>query len=181
MKISCQRVFPRRARNFVGRAAAVEAEGVTETGEFSISDEEIQQRGLVFRTDHEGVNLDTLNNLFQKVGFPKREKAKLRAALQHTPFLFWIAEEDTLNVVAFARATGDAVFNAIIWDVVVDPRYQGLGLGKAVMERLMASLVQNGICNIALYAEPSVINFYKPLGFIPDPDGIRGMAFRKRR
>ncbi|ONI29167.1 hypothetical protein PRUPE_1G184800 [Prunus persica] len=57
--------------------------------------------------------------------------------------------------VAFTRATGDNVFNAIIWDVVVNPSFQqlglglGLGLGKAVMEKLVEELVAKGICNIA--------------------------------
>lgn len=78
---------------------------------------------------------------------------------------------------AFARATGDGVFNAIIWDVVVDPSFQGIGLGKAVMERLVEELLEKGICNISLYSEPRVLGFYRPLGFVADPDGIRGMVY----
>lgn len=86
----------------------------------------------------------------------------------------------TKRPVAFARATGDGVFNAIIWDVVVDPSFQGLGLGKAVMERLVEELVAKGICNIALYSEPRVLGFYRPLGFVADPDGIRGMVYSRK-
>lgn len=82
---------------------------------------------------------------------------------------------------AFARATGDGVFNAIIWDVVVDPSFQGLGLGKAVIERMIEDLQRKGISNIALYSEPRVLGFYRPLGFVADPDGIRGMVYSRKK
>lgn len=72
------------------------------------------------------------------------------------------------------------MFNAVVWDVVVDPSYQGIGLGKAVMERVIAELKEKGIMNIALYAEPRVISFYRPLGFTPDPDGITGMVYSRK-
>eukprot|EP00270_Netrium_digitus_P005556 TRINITY_DN17406_c0_g1_i2.p1 TRINITY_DN17406_c0_g1~~TRINITY_DN17406_c0_g1_i2.p1 ORF type:complete len:274 (-),score=48.26 TRINITY_DN17406_c0_g1_i2:349-1170(-) len=158
-----------------------EAVGVTESGNFSASNDQLARRGLEVHRDGRTVNLDQLNALFAKVGFPRREKAKLLVALEHTMEIVWVKETASNQVVAFARATGDAVFNAIIWDVVVDPRYQGSGLGKAVMERIMAALLRRGVRNIALYAEPNVVNFYKPLGFAVDPDGVRGMALNSRK
>ncbi|KAE9451103.1 hypothetical protein C3L33_17002, partial [Rhododendron williamsianum] len=56
------------------------------------------------------------------------------------------------------------------------PSFQGIGLGKAVMERVVGELLGKGIRNIALYSEPRVLGFYRPLGFVADPDGIRGMV-----
>lgn len=49
------------------------------------------------------------------------------------------------------------------------------------MERLLEELLQKGISNIALYSEPRVLGFYKPLGFTADPDGIRGMVYSRRQ
>lgn len=43
-----------------------------------------------------------------------------------------------------------------IWDVAVNPAWQRLGLGRALMERLTAKLVEDGIPTITLYAEPQV-------------------------
>eukprot|EP00850_Spirogloea_muscicola_P008017 SM000042S15284 [mRNA] locus=s42:174238:177192:+ [translate_table: standard] len=161
---------------------AAEAAGVTESGRFTESDAELAARGLALRAGPDGLDLDALNALFAKVGFPRREKARLRLALSHTTALLWLADDAVGGrLVAFARATGDGVFNAIIWDVVVDPAYQGSGLGKAIMERLMACLLRKGILNIALYAEPTVLGFYRPLGFLSDPDGIAAMAYSRRK
>ncbi|KAF2286911.1 hypothetical protein GH714_035279 [Hevea brasiliensis] len=70
--------------------------------------------------------------------------------MESTNSLLGLEHKKTQKPVAFARATGDNVFNAIIWDMVVDPSYQGIGLGKAVMERLVQELLEKGIVNIAL-------------------------------
>lgn len=152
---------------------------ITETGKFSISDSQLSSRGFELHFSSDNLDLDELNSLFVKVGFPRRQKDRLERALQNTPSLLWVEEKRSSKVVAFARATGDDVFNAIIWDVVVDPALQGNGLGKAVMERLLASLLDKGITNIALYAEPHVLGFYRPLGFTADPDGIKAMVYSK--
>lgn len=50
----------------------------------------------------------------------------------------------------------DGVFTATIWDVAVSPAWQRSGLGRAMMERLTRGLVEDGIPNITLYAEPQV-------------------------
>ncbi|KAK4410393.1 Serotonin N-acetyltransferase 2, chloroplastic [Sesamum angolense] len=154
---------------------------VSATASFSVSDESLSSRGFTFHRTIDNLNLDHLNSVFAAVGFPRRDPDKIRVALQHTDALLWIEYEKTKRPVAFARATGDGVFNAIIWDVVVDPTFQGIGLGKAVMERLVTDLLEKGINNIALYSEPRVLGFYRPLGFVADPDGIRGMVYSRKQ
>lgn len=52
-----------------------------------------------------------------------------------------------------ARATSDHAFNATIWDVLVDPEYQGQGLGKALVEHMVRSLLRRDIGNITLFAD----------------------------
>ncbi|KAK4263672.1 hypothetical protein QN277_029056 [Acacia crassicarpa] len=148
---------------------------------FSVSDETLESRGFILRRDTDDLNLDQLNAIFVAVGFPKRDPEKIRIALDNTETVLWVEYKKTKKPVAFARATGDGVFNAIIWDVVVDPSYQGIGLGKAVMERLIEELLGKGISNIALYSEPRVLGFYRPLGFVADPDGIRGMVYSRKQ
>ena len=152
----------------------------TSSNNYSISDQALESRGFILRRTIEELNLDQLNKVFVAVGFPKRDPQKIKVALENTDSLLWIEYLKTQRPVAFARATGDGVFNAIIWDVVVDPSFQGIGLGKAVIERLIHQLLRKGISNIALYSEPRVLGFYRPLGFVADPDGIRGMVYSRK-
>ncbi|KAH7684054.1 Glucosamine-phosphate N-acetyltransferase protein [Dioscorea alata] len=147
---------------------------------FSISDQDLQSRGFTQHRSSTDLDLDALNTIFARVGFPRRDLTRIRRALDHSSSLLWLSHSKPGEPVAFARATGDGVFNAVVWDVVVDPSFQGIGLGRAVMERIVADLRGMGIVNIALYAEPRVIGFYRPLGFAADPDGIKGMVFSKK-
>lgn len=162
-------------------AIAASAQASPPSATYSVSDKDLESRGFVLHRTVSDLNLDQLNSVFAAVGFPKRDPDKIRIALENTDALLWIQYSKTQRPVAFARATGDGVFNAIIWDVVVDPSFQGLGLGKAVIERIIEDLLRKGISNIALYSEPRVLGFYRPLGFVADPDGIRGMVYSRKK
>ncbi|KAE8719236.1 putative S-acyltransferase [Hibiscus syriacus] len=117
------------------------------TFKYSISNKDLEYRGFALRRTISDLNLDHLNSVFVAVGFPRRDPEKIKLALEHTQSLLWFEHRRSHKPVAFARATGDGVFNAIIWDVVVDPSFQGLGLGldKAVMERLIEQLLDKGV------------------------------------
>lgn len=78
------------------------------------------------------------------------------------------------------RATSDGALSATIWDVAVTPAWQRNGLGRALVERLTAHLVKDGISTIALYAEPNVVGMYEKLGFVRDPRGVKGLAFQSK-
>ena len=49
------------------------------------------------------------------------------------------------RLVGLARATSDHAFNATIWDVVVDTEFQGQGLGKALVEQMIRTLLARDI------------------------------------
>lgn len=150
----------------------------------TVSDADLASRGFAVRRTADGIDVAALNEVFARVGFPRRQEERLRRALEHSRVVWLSAgggEEEAARPVAFARAAGDGVFNAVVWDVVVEPSCQGLGLGRAVMERLVDDLRRDGVANIVLYAEPRVVGFYRLLDFAMDPDGIRGMAYYYRK
>ena len=53
------------------------------------------------------------------------------------------------------------------------PAWQGLG--KALVEQMVRTLLRQDIANITLFADAKVVGFYKALGFEADPEGIKGM------
>eukprot|EP01023_Acetabularia_acetabulum_P067894 TRINITY_DN9488_c0_g2_i1.p2 TRINITY_DN9488_c0_g2~~TRINITY_DN9488_c0_g2_i1.p2 ORF type:complete len:300 (-),score=47.19 TRINITY_DN9488_c0_g2_i1:271-1074(-) len=128
------------------------------------------------------VKVSEVLDLCTKVGWPSRSSAKLESALRQS---FLVSSlhlqkvnengESSEQLIGLARATSDHAFNATIWDVVVDPEFQGQGLGKALVEHMVRSLLARDIGNITLFADAKVVNFYKQLGFAADPDGIKGM------
>jgi predicted N-acetyltransferase YhbS len=60
--------------------------------------------------------------------------------------------------------------------VLVDPEYQGQGLGKALVEQMVRALLRRDISNITLFADGKVAEFYRQLGFTADPEGIKGKS-----
>lgn len=155
----------------------------------STSDARFDEKlGVAFRwgprPDHD---LDELNDLFASVGFPRRDPARLRRALEHSHEICWVVVATKKSqstsvfvgqVIGFARATSDGVFNATIWDVVVSPSWQGCGIGRGMVERLVDRLLRADIANVSLFAEPAVVGLYRSAGFEEDPGGTTGMAFR---
>lgn len=141
---------------------------------------------VVYRNGGE-VRADELERLCEKVGWPPRPIHKVEAALKNSflvatlfvrisrPSANGSPPTHTERLIGMARATSDHVFNATIWDVLVDPEYQGQGLGKAMVEHLVRSLLRRNIQNITLFADATVVDFYNQLGFAADPEGIKGM------
>jgi GNAT superfamily N-acetyltransferase len=118
-----------------------------------------------------------LQDLCASVGWSRRDPLLITRALNKS--LAVISVWDGPVLVGFARATGDEVFNATIWDVAVRPAYQRKGVGRLVMQELLAELDTFSIPLVTLYADPGRDGFYKKFGFATDPSGVRGM-FRER-
>jgi GNAT superfamily N-acetyltransferase len=76
---------------------------------------------------------------------------------------------DEARLVGIARSMTDRALNAVIAMVVVHPRYQGLGVG----ERLMHALIDGREdVRFALSAASGVGEWYRKLGFLPDPHAM---------
>nr|WCH56254.1 hypothetical protein [Hypnea sp.] len=136
----------------------------------------------IYLTTEKNINLYELEQLCDAVGWVRRPLKKVKAAIDHsflTICLFY-KKDHYKKLIGFARATSDTVFNATIWDVVIHPDFQGKGLGKILMNQIVVQLRCADISTITLFADPQVVSFYRNLGFITDPDGVKGMFWYPR-
>jgi ribosomal protein S18 acetylase RimI-like enzyme len=131
---------------------------------------------ICFSTER-NIDLYELEELCDSVGWSRRPLRKVKKALEHSFLVVTMWEVRGVNrrLIGFSRATSDHAFNATVWDVVVHPDFQKSGLGKALMQYLIRKLRREDISNITLFADPHVVDFYRNLGFMPDPEGIKGM------
>ncbi|MBO9998039.1 MAG: GNAT family N-acetyltransferase [Cyanobacteria bacterium SID2] len=134
------------------------------------------QSRICFSTDR-NIDLYDLEELCDSVGWARRPLRKVRKALENSFLVvsMWEVRGARRRLVGFARATSDCAFNATVWDVAIHPEFQGKGLGKALMNYLISKLRREDISNITLFADPHVVDFYRGLGFMADPEGIKGM------
>lgn len=146
------------------------------TGSESAGDGDSPYENILFSTDRE-IDLYELEELCDAVGWSRRPLRKVKRAIDNSFCVISMYEQrgEFKQLIGFARATSDHAFNATIWDVVVHPEFQNKGLGRAMMDRMISELRAADISNITLFADPQVVTFYQRLGFMADPEGIKGM------
>ena len=98
--------------------------------------------------------------ILQSVGMAFHEPDVHAKAFENSQVVVFVFDDDSM--VGFGRAISDGAKQAAIYDVAVQPEYQGKGIGKMIMESILQRLPG---CNILLYANPGKEDFYKQLGF----------------
>ena len=111
-----------------------------------------------FGTEH--LDWSELCLLFERAPLGRREPARLRRAAENSHLVCSAYDGDTL--IGFARALTDGEYQSAIYDMVVLPEYQGRGVGKTVMNALLAALPTG---TVLIYVVPGKEGFYAKLGF----------------
>jgi aralkylamine N-acetyltransferase len=116
---------------------------------------------VVEKESTEGVDWNAVADLFDAVGWGRRDPAELSAAFSRSSHVVLLFEDDEL--VGLGRTIDDGRFYASIVDVVVKPEFQGRGLGARVVARLQEKL--SGYRIVTLTAAEHVRPFYERLGW----------------
>ena len=89
------------------------------------------------------LDLIELDQLLQTVGWSRRPMRRVKRALEFSVLVVgvWRHDDKFPRLVGFARCTGDGILEATIWDVAINPVYQGLGLGKVLMKYVLNKLI----------------------------------------
>ncbi len=109
-------------------------------------------------------DLGQLMRLFRAAAFwaSDREASAMATAIAHSHPVVTTWDGETL--IGFARATSDGVFRATIWDVVIDPGYQGGGLGRKMVETLLSHPHMSRVERVYLMTTHQQ-GFYQRIGF----------------
>lgn len=115
---------------------------------------------LKYGTEH--LNWHDVCRVVEQAPLGTREPEKFRRASENSSVVCSVFDEGTL--IGFGRAISDGEYQSAIYDVVVAPDYQGCGVGKLIMEALLARL-PDGPGPVLIYAVPGKEGFYEKLGF----------------
>lgn len=107
------------------------------------------------------INWQALSDLYRAAPLGDKPPEALRKAFRNSMFKCFVFDSDRL--VGVGRALADGVDCSYICDVAVLPDYQGDGLGKAIVSKLVARSSEHK--KIILYANPGKEGFYMKLGF----------------
>jgi ribosomal protein S18 acetylase RimI-like enzyme len=113
-------------------------------------------------------------NLFKTTGWQTTaEAADLMLALHNSWLTLSVYDQEYL--VGFGRVVSDGVMYAMVYDLIVRPEYQGKGIGKAILEKLINRCKMQGIQQVQLFCAKGKIHFYERFGFQIRPEDAPGM------
>ncbi len=119
---------------------------------------------IQFCTDRAQIDIGQLIDLLSKTAFwaKDRNPEDLQIALANSSpvVTVWNCEE----LIGFARATSDGIYRAAIWDVVIAPDYQGMGLGRKLVETVLSHPKVNKVERVYLNTTHQQ-SFYERIGF----------------
>ena len=111
--------------------------------------------------DQSDINWEHLSELYRVAPLGEKPANDLAVVFSNSRFKCFVYEDDKL--IGAGRALADGLDCSYICDVAVHPEYQGLGLGKKIVEKLVS--LSQGHKKIILYANPGKEGFYRKLGF----------------
>jgi len=134
---------------------------------------------IYISTDKEGI-IESLNNLLIKTGNSPRNPEKMQLALQNSLLCFRAKSFQDKSTIGFIRATGDGIFHASVWDLVVDPDFPNQNrIKRLLLERLQREMKRiYPQCVVSRFAPPEELELLAQINFSEDYKGICPMALR---
>lgn len=117
--------------------------------------------------------------LRESVGWTNFSKEQTQAALSNS--LYTVAVFENSQAVGMGRLIGDGMY-LVIADIVVNPVYQGKGVGSKIVSMLIEyttkELPDGGRTSIQLISEKGKEPFYEKLGFKRIPNDFCGSGMK---
>lgn len=113
-------------------------------------------------------NVEEYNYLFDIVGWGSYPVEISKKALSNNIYSVSIYDND--NIIGYGRLIGDGIIFLYIHDIMVKPDYQGKGIGKTIMQKLLSKVEElrkeNPDLLLYLGASKGKEDFYRKCGFI---------------
>lgn len=122
------------------------------------------------------IDVTDYSNLRASAGWHMLPQRQAQKGINRSDYL--VSAFDGKKAVGMARVLTDGGCVALLLDVVVLPEYQGMGIGKTMIQMSMTyikSTLKNGeIAYVCLMAAPGKEEFYKKFGFEARPNDYQG-------
>jgi N-acetylglutamate synthase-like GNAT family acetyltransferase len=138
--------------------------GIANLNQQSSSEHQRDHSHIRFCDQSEVIDVAQLQELFNRAAFWAKERSVAQLAIAIANSCPVVTVWDGERLIGHARATSDGVYRATIWDVVIDPEYQGFGLGRKLVQTVLAHERMRQVERIYLMTTEQQ-KFYERIGF----------------
>ena len=123
---------------------------------------------------NKNIDINQIRLLRKSIGWQPRSEKKWKEILSKSSFVYSVW--DGKRLIGMGRLVEDGIM-CMLYDVVVHKNYQGEGIGKIIVNKLVEQTKNKKYCSIALFTDKDKVKFYKKLGF---EIAIVAMEYNKR-
>lgn len=120
-------------------------------------------KALTWSYDTANIDWSELSHLYEIAPLGMKSVEYLKTAIGNSMYKCFVFNDS--KIVGVGRAIADGVDCAYLCDIAVHPEFQGQGIGKAIVNKLIE--LSKGHKKIILYANPGREPFYEKIGFRP--------------
>ena len=127
------------------------------------------------------LSVEEYHKLYASAGWITPPKEQIEKALKNS--LLTVKAKTDEKTIGMGRLIGDGSLSFMVKDVAILPEYQRQGIGKEIMEKMIAHIKQQiprgqNVC-VELFSGFGKESFYEQFGFDKKPDGFVGHGMMK--
>ena len=113
-------------------------------------------------TSKNSIDCLEIQQLLKKAGMGTHSPELHKEAFENSYKIVLLYDEDSNRLIGCGRIISDGCYQGAVYDIAVDPDFQGLKLGNTIMNELVTGMEE---INLILYASPGKEDFYRKFNF----------------
>lgn len=115
---------------------------------------------ITYKTLKENINWQEVSEVLERSHLSVHPANVQETIFMNSYAVVFVYDDD--HIVGVARALSDGVCQAAVYNVALDEEYQGNGIGREMIRRLLEQLQGQ---NVILYTHPQTVAMYEKFGF----------------
>ncbi|QFF99169.1 GNAT family N-acetyltransferase [Psychrobacillus glaciei] len=124
--------------------------------------------------------LKEVHSLFKNEWWTKeRQLPEIRKMIESSGVVIGLIDNDTEELIGFARAITDTLYRAFIFDVIAKENSRNSGIGTILMNSILDHPLVREVDRVELYCPERLVGYYEKFGFSTDVNGSNLMRYKR--